>query len=75
MFHTPRFSGGETVVVEEYSIGVYEEQNNFVVIEGTSSVQDLVDALNAIGASSRDVIAILQAIDAAGALYGELIIL
>ncbi|NLY11595.1 MAG: flagellar basal body P-ring protein FlgI [Firmicutes bacterium] len=69
------FSGGETVVVEEYSIGVYEEQNNFVVIEGTSSVQDLVDALNAIGASSRDVIAILQAIDAAGALYGELIIL
>jgi len=45
------------------------------VLGGAPSVQELVDALNAVGASPRDIIAILQAVKAAGALYGELIIL
>jgi flagellar P-ring protein precursor FlgI len=45
------------------------------VLGGTASVQDLVDALNAVGASPRDIISILQAIKAAGALFGELIII
>jgi Flagellar basal-body P-ring protein len=46
-----------------------------VLIQGGASVEDVVRALNAIGASPRDIIAILQAIKAAGALYGELEIL
>jgi len=45
------------------------------VLDGSTSVQDLVDALNAIGASPRDIIAILQAVKASGALFGELIII
>jgi flagellar P-ring protein precursor FlgI len=45
------------------------------VLGGTPNVQDLVDALNAVGASPRDIIAILQAVKAAGALFGELIII
>lgn len=46
-----------------------------MLLDGGSSVQELVDALNAIGAAPRDIIAILQAIKAAGALFGELILL
>jgi flagellar P-ring protein precursor FlgI len=45
------------------------------LLGGMPSVQDLVDALNAVGATPRDIIAILQAVKAAGALFGELIII
>ncbi|MGB4266551.1 MAG: flagellar basal body P-ring protein FlgI, partial [Limnochordia bacterium] len=46
-----------------------------VLVSGNTNVEDLVNALNAIGASAQDIIAILQAIKAAGALYGDLIIM
>ncbi len=71
----PPFAAGETVVTAEYDIDVTEDVNRLMVLDGTSSVENLVEALNAIGASPRDIISILQAIKAAGALYGELIIL
>lgn len=71
----PPMSEGETVVGTEYDIQVEEEQDRLMVVDGGASVEELVDALNAIGASPRDIIAILQAIKEAGALYGELIIL
>lgn len=71
----PPFSNGQTVVTTETSLEVEEPQNQFTVLDGGSDVQDLVDALNAIGASPRDIIAILQAVKAAGALFGELIII
>ncbi|MGI6610635.1 MAG: flagellar basal body P-ring protein FlgI [Limnochordia bacterium] len=45
-----------------------------VVLSG-STVHDVVAGLNAIGASPRDVISMLQAIRAAGALYGELVVI
>lgn len=71
----PPFSGGDTVVARELNVDVEEEPSQFTVIGGTTSVQDLVDALNAVGATPRDIIAILQAVKAAGALFGELIII
>lgn len=71
----PAFSGGDTVVGRELSLDVEEEPSQFTVIGGTTNVQDLVDALNAVGATPRDIIAILQAVKAAGALFGELIII
>jgi flagellar P-ring protein precursor FlgI len=49
--------------------------NQVVMLSGSSSVEDLVAALNAIGATPRDIIAILQAIKTAGALFGDLIIM
>lgn len=49
--------------------------NSIVTLPESASVADLVAALNTIGASSRDLIAILQAIKEAGALNGELEIL
>lgn len=46
-----------------------------MTLAGTTSVQELVTALNAIGATPQDIIAILQAIKTAGALYGDLVIM
>ena len=48
---------------------------NLVVLEMGVNIGDIAKALNAIGATPRDLIAIFQAIKAAGALQGELVIL
>jgi flagellar P-ring protein precursor FlgI len=66
---------GDTVVGVDYNIDVNEPEGGLMLLSGGSSVEDLVNALNAIGANPRDIIAILQAIKAAGALYGDLIIM
>jgi len=48
------------------------KENYLIHLKSTSTVQDLVDALNAIGAYPRDIIAIFEAIKKAGALHAEL---
>lgn len=45
---------------------------SMLAIEGETTVDNLVEALNAVGATPRDIIAIFQTIKAAGALHGEL---
>ena len=49
-----------------------QNQASMVAVQGETTVDDLVAALNAVGATPRDLIAIFQAINAAGALHGEL---
>lgn len=66
---------GRTAVTPETQIDVAEDESQFVVMEQGVSIGDVASALNAIGASPRDLIAIFQAIKAAGALYAELVIL
>ncbi|MDY6821781.1 MAG: flagellar basal body P-ring protein FlgI [Deferribacterota bacterium] len=66
------FSGGQTVVVGQPQVEVEEEEGKLMVIPEGAQISDLVKALNAIGATPRDLISILQSIDAAGALQGEL---
>jgi flagellar P-ring protein precursor FlgI len=68
-------AGGETTVVPETTIEAVEESGNLVVMDMGVNIGDVAQALNAIGASPRDLIAIFQAIKAAGALHAELIIL
>lgn len=69
----PPFSGGDTVVTEETQIEIDEgEESNLVVVEQENAIEDLVTALNAIGATPRDIISIIQKIKAAGALHAEL---
>jgi flagellar P-ring protein precursor FlgI len=46
-----------------------------VVLDGTTTVSDLAQALNSLGVAPRDVIAILQAIKEAGALHANLIVM
>lgn len=70
----PPFSPGQTQVVPRTQVTVTPEPGALVPIPGTNSVQDLARALNALGVSPRDLIAILQALKAAGALQGELVV-
>lgn len=71
----PALSAGQTVLGYNYSVAAVEDKEQLVLVDGTTSIEELIAALNAIGASPRDIIAILQAIKAAGALYGELVIM
>lgn len=68
----PPFSDGQTVTVDQPSIEVKEQPANLVVLPATAQVGDVVKALNAVGATPREVISILQAMKAAGALHAEL---
>jgi len=66
------FSEGETVVTPETETEVKEEQARFTVVENTPRISDVVKTLNSLGATPRDIIAILQAMKSAGALQAEL---
>jgi flagellar P-ring protein precursor FlgI len=61
----------QTVVVPKSDVTVKEEKANLAMVAG-ASIGDVVTALNAIGATPRDLIAILQSIKRAGALNAEL---
>jgi len=66
-------SRGETVVVPESAVSVDEEKGRqFIVLKSGVSLQTLVTGLNALGVSPRDMISILQAIKAAGALQADI---
>ncbi len=65
------FSQGQTVVTPETDLAVTEEQRRLHVMEG-ATLQELVDGLNSIGATPRDLISILKTLKAAGALHAEL---
>jgi len=67
------FSDGETVAVPRTEIEVNEATDaKLAVLPAGVSLQDLVTGLNALGVSPRDLIGILQAIKAAGALQAEI---
>ena len=65
-------SEGETEVTEDTEISVEEEEGHMTVVESKGTIQDLVTALNTIGATPRDIIAIVQQIKSVGALHAEL---
>jgi flagellar P-ring protein precursor FlgI len=68
-------SGGRTVVTPQTDISANEDQSpQLVELPATSTVEDLTNAMNAVGATPRDLIAVLQAMDEAGALHGTLVI-
>jgi len=65
-------SSGETAVIPRTKIDIKEEKGKLIPLPANTSIGELVKALNTIGVSSRDMIAILQSIRAAGALHAEL---
>ena len=67
--------GAETVVAPDTRMRVEEEKGSFFIMGGGVTVRELVGALNALGISARDVISVLQAVKAAGALQAELEVL
>ena len=69
------FSRGETVVTERTDIQIRQEGGQLVGLEAGARLADVVRALNTLGATPQDLLAILQALHAAGALRAELEIL
>jgi flagellar P-ring protein precursor FlgI len=68
----PFSRGGETIVTPESDILVKEGKNPLFLVESGVSIGEVVKALNALGVTPRDLIAIFQALKAAGALQAEL---
>lgn len=68
------FSGGATTGFSNTGISVQEETRQLAVIEESVSLGELVQSLNAVGVTPRDLIAILQSIQSHGSLQAELII-
>ena len=64
--------GAATVVVPRSDITVKEDKASLIVVPAGVSIGDIVQGLNALGVTPRDLISILQAIRAAGALMAEL---
>ena len=62
----------ETVILPRTRISVGEGQDKLLVIPKSVSLGDVVQGLNSIGVTPRDLIAILQAIKASGALHAQL---
>ncbi len=65
-------SGGQTVVTEQATIEVRQEPGMLIQLPAAPKLADVVRALNTLGATPQDLLAILQAIKAAGALNAEL---
>jgi flagellar P-ring protein precursor FlgI len=65
-------SGGQTVVTQKADVQVKNEKGELMVLPSSASLNEVVKALNAIGATPQDLLAILQAMKASGALKAEL---
>lgn len=68
----PPLSGGETVVATDETLEVQAESGSLVSLPAGTSLDEIVRALNAVGATPQDIINLIIAIDQAGALYGVL---
>jgi flagellar P-ring protein precursor FlgI len=71
----PFAEAGETETVDRTAVDVQEGGGQTNLLQGGITVSELAKALNSLGTTSRDIIAILQAIKKAGALQADLIIM
>jgi flagellar P-ring protein precursor FlgI len=69
------FSAGQTVVTPQTQVKVDQETRQLIALEEGTTLSDVVRALNTLGVTPRDIIAIMQALKAAGALRAEVVIL
>ena len=65
------FSQGQTVVSPNTDMNIREEKRSLMIVEG-ATLQELVDGLNSIGATPRDLISILRTLQVSGSLHAEL---
>lgn len=66
------FSGGETVRAANTTIDIQSDKGGLVMLKKGVSLNEVVKALNSIGATPQDLLAILQAMKSAGAMRAEL---
>ncbi|MGJ8690360.1 MAG: flagellar basal body P-ring protein FlgI [Gammaproteobacteria bacterium] len=69
------FSDGETVVVPDSDVGISQESNRMFLFDTGSSLSDIVQAINAVGAAPGDLAAILEALKQSGSLKADLIVI
>lgn len=65
-------SGGQTTVTEKTDISIKQDPGNLIQLPAGAKLADVVKALNSLGATPQDLLAILQAMKSAGALNAEL---
>lgn len=65
-------SGGQTAVTAKTDVQIKSDKGELMVLPATASLNEVVKALNAVGATPQDLLAILQAMQAAGALKADL---
>jgi len=65
-------TGGQTVVTPDVQTDVKEQESRLMVVDETVTLGEVVRALNAVGVTPRDLVAILSALRAAGALQANL---
>jgi len=68
------FSGGTTQVTPETNVKIKEQNNRLLLMEG-ATLQELVDGLNSVGATPRDLISVLRSLKTAGSLHADLEVL
>lgn len=68
----PASFGGQTVVTPEVDTKVEEEDGRVIQLDGSVTLGDLVKALNSVGVTPRDLVSVLTAAKAAGALQADL---
>ena len=71
----PFAAGGETAVVPQSTVNAEQEEAKFFVMEGGVNLQDIVAAINKVGAAPGDLVAILEALQKAGAISAQLIVI
>jgi flagellar P-ring protein precursor FlgI len=69
---SPLSQGGQTVVTEKANIQISQDGGKLVMLEAGARLADVVKALNSLGATPQDLLAILQALKSSGALRAEL---
>lgn len=69
------FAGGDTVVTPDSSIEIRQGEARMFHFDPGVSINDLINAINQIGAGPGDIIAVLEALKHAGAIDGELVII
>ncbi len=68
----PPLSGGRTVVAQKGSVSVEQSPGSLISVPAGANLAEVVKALNAVGANPLDLVSILQAMKAVGALRAEL---
>ena len=68
-------AGGDTVIVPDSEIDITQENNRAFVFESGTTLEQLVRAINQVGAAPGDLVAILEALKQVGALQAELIVI
>jgi flagellar P-ring protein precursor FlgI len=71
----PFSNAGETVVLPDSAVEITEEESKMFLFDPGTSLDDIVQAVNRVGAAPGDLVAILEALKQAGALRAELVVI